>query len=166
MSVSPPFLTLPTPCFCSLSASPDTCVAPRRGRLAAAEWISRFPARLQPAPPTPAQCRRPGCDQIRRCRWACAGYRLRRFHAASAPRPRGNIAGLRQGRTAFGAGIGRRRFVFLQAIPCAAIRAFAHPFRMDGAAMIAEKLSASFGHLYLTSIIVVASGAAEWCCAP
>ena len=42
--------------------------------------------------------------------------------------------------------IRRRRGVLLQRIPCAAVRAFAQPFQMNTATLIAKKLRAGFSH--------------------
>ncbi len=58
----------------------------------------------------------------------------------------GQIAAAHDFRTRFSPGIGNRRRVGFQAVPCPAIGTFAHPFRMHAAAMIAKKLAAHFGH--------------------
>ena len=58
----------------------------------------------------------------------------------------GDVAGLTERRAAFRPGIGRGGFVFFEAVPRAAVRAFAAPLGMDRAAGIAEELGAGFGH--------------------
>ncbi len=45
-----------------------------------------------------------------------------------------------------GAGISRRRFVFLKAVPRSAIRTFSDPLGMDAATVVAEELGAGLGH--------------------
>ena len=45
-----------------------------------------------------------------------------------------------------GAGVGRRRLVLLQRVPRAAVRALAHPFRVYGAARVAQELGLGFRH--------------------
>src|SRR5690348_7982557 len=51
-----------------------------------------------------------------------------------------DVAGLGGGGSGLGAGVGSGSFVFLQAVPRAAVGALAHPFGMNAAAMVAEKL--------------------------
>jgi diguanylate cyclase (GGDEF)-like protein len=56
----------------------------------------------------------------------------------------GDVGGLGAGFV----GIGRRGFVFLEAVPGSAVGAFAHPLGVDAATLVAEELGAGFGHWF------------------